>query len=142
MGRSGRREKVMAIRSSVLIACGIAVLALIVATSGHAASAFASRTDYLTFSGPVSLPGVTLARGTYSFLVIESHPDLVRVQSRDGSATYFTGFTRLVNRPAGMRRDRLVRLAETPRGVPPRVEAWYPMGESTGRQFIYMERTR
>jgi hypothetical protein len=131
----------MAIRRSVLIACGIAVLALTVA-SGHATSAFTSRTDYLTFSGSVALPGVTLARGTYAFLVIESHPDIVRVQNRDGSATYFTGFTRLVNRPAGMGRDRLVTLAETPRGVPPRVDTWYPIGESTGRQFVYLDQTR
>lgn len=129
-------------RKSVLIACGIAVLALIVATSGYAMSAFASRTDHLTFSGPVNLPGITLAGGTYAFLVIESHPDVVRVQSRDGSATYFTGFTRVVNRPAGMRRDRLVTLAETPRGVPPRVDTWYPIGESSGRQFIYADKTR
>lgn len=130
----------MGIRRS--IACGMAVLGLIVATSGHAASTFASRTNHLTFSGPVGLPGVALARGTYTFLVIEAHPDIVRVQSRDGSAIYFTGFTRLVERPAGLRRDRMVTFAETPRGVPSRIDRWYPVGESTGRQFIYVDETR
>ena len=127
----------MAIRRSVLIACGMAVLGLTVAASGHAAGAFASRTNHLTFSRHVGLPGVTLARGTYTFLTIESHPDIVRVQSRDGSAIYYTGFTRLVKRPAGVRHDRMVTFAETPRGVPSRIDTWYPIGESTGRQFIY-----
>ena len=127
----------MAIRRSVLIAYGVAVLGLTLAASGHAASTFASRTSHLTFSGPVGLPGVELARGTYTFLVIEAHPDIVRVQSRDGSAIYFTGFTKLVERPARLGRDRMVTLAETPRGVAPRIDTWYPAGESTGRQFIY-----
>lgn len=132
----------MAIRRFVLIACGMAVLGLIVTTSGHAAWALASRTNHLTFSRPVGLPGIALAPGTYTFLTIESHPDIVRVQNRDGSATYFTGFTRLVRRPVGLRRDRMVTFAETPRGVPSRIDTWYPIGESTGRQFIYVDQTR
>ena len=126
-------------RQSVLIVCA-AALSLIVVASGDAASPYVTRTSYLTFNGPIGLPGVSLAPGTYTFQVIESHPDIVRVQSHDGSAVYFTGFTRLVRRPASLRQDRAVTFAETPRGVPQRIDTWYPEGTATGRQFIYPER--
>lgn len=129
-------------RKLALLACGAAVLGLGIASSGKAASMVASRTNHLTFSGPVGLPGVTLARGTYPFELIPLHPDILRVLSRDGSKVYFTGFARQVSRPAGLRDDRIVTFAETPRGVAPRGNTWYPMGESTGDQFIYPDAAR
>jgi hypothetical protein len=128
-------------RKSALIVCG-AVLSLIFAASGDAASPTATRTQHLTFGGPIGLPGVSLGPGTYTFLVIESHPDIVRVQSHDGSAVYYTGFTRLVPRPASLRSDRTVTFAETPRGAPPRIDTWYPLESDTGRQFIYPDTRR
>jgi hypothetical protein len=118
-----------------------AALGLVVAAAGDAAPARTSRVDHLTFSGPIGLPGVSLAAGTYTFLALEGHPDIVRVQNHDGSAVYFTGFTRLVRRPAGLREDRTVTFAESPRGTPPRVDTWYPSASATGRQFIYANAT-
>jgi hypothetical protein len=129
-------------RRLALMACGAAVLGLTVATPDGAASNVPSQLNHLTFSGPVSLPGVTLPRGTYTFEMIPLHPDIVRVLSRDGSRVYFTGFTMRVGRPAGLSADRLVTLTEMPRGVAPRVEAWYPIGQSTGSRFIYRDVTR
>ena len=131
----------MLIRRLALIACGAAVLGLAVAPAGDAAS-LGLKTNHLTFSGAVALPGVTLPRGTYTFEVVELHPDIVRVLSRDGSRVYFMGFTTTVNRPMDQRADRLVTLTETSRGVPPRIETWYPIGESTGRRFIYPDAAR
>lgn len=125
-----------------LFACGAAIVGLGIASSGGAASMVASRTNHLTFSGPVGLPGVTLPRGTYTFELIPLHPDIVRVLSRDGSQLYFTGLARQVRRPAGLPADRIVTLLETPRGVAPRINAWYPMGGSIGHQFIYPDATR
>jgi hypothetical protein len=87
------------------------------------------------------LPGVTLPRGTYTFEVVELHPDIVRVLNRDGSRVYFTGFTTIVNR-LDQRADRLVTLTETSGGFPPRIETWYPIGQSTGRRFIYADAAR
>jgi hypothetical protein len=55
---------------------------------------------------------------------------------------YFMGFTTTVGRPPGRSAGRLVTLAETSRGVPPRIDTWYPIGQSTGRQFIYPDATR
>jgi hypothetical protein len=124
-----------------LIACSAAVLGLAVAPTGDASS-LALKTDHLTFSGAVALPGVTLPRGTYTFEVVELHPDIVRVLSRDGARVYFTGFTTAVKRPMEQRADRPVTLMETSRDVAPRIETWYPIGQSTGRRFIYPDVVR
>jgi hypothetical protein len=129
-------------RKSALMLCGAIVLGLTVASPGGAASSAVSQTNHLTFSGPVGLPGVTLPRGTYTFQGIPLHPDIVRVLSRDGSRLYFTGFSTRVARPAGLPADRLVTLAETPRGVAPRISAWYPIGASEGQAFLYPDVTR
>jgi hypothetical protein len=122
-------------RKSVLAACSVAIVVLMSA-SGDAW--VASRTNHLTFTGPVALPGVTLARGTYTFeLASPTNLDVVRVLSRDGSKLYFIGLTTSVLRPAGMPADRLVSIGEAPAGVPRPITAWYPLGQPTGHQFIY-----
>ena len=51
----------MCIRKSLL---AIAVLGVLVAASAHALT---NDTNYVTFSGPIALPGVTLPAGTYVF---------------------------------------------------------------------------
>lgn len=127
----------MITRKSALMVCGAVMLGLTLANPGSAASTAASQTNHLTFSGPVGLPGVTLPGGTYTFEVIPLHPDIVRVLSRDGSRVYFTGFTVHVARPAGLSADQPVTLAETRRGVAPRITAWYPVGASQGQAFRY-----
>ena len=91
----------------------------------------------MTFSGPVALPGIGLGTGTYIFERTDADPRLVRVFNRDRSRVYFTGFTHAVARPAGLRRDRIVTFAERRPGLPPRIAAWYPVGTSTGYQFLY-----
>jgi hypothetical protein len=82
------------------------------------------------------------AGGTYTFELIPLHPDIVRVLSRDGWRVYFTGFTMRVPRPASLPADALVSVAETVRGVAPRISAWYPIGASSGQAFRYPDRTR
>jgi hypothetical protein len=124
-------------RNMTVLACSAALLGLVIASSGHARSIGLTRMTHLTFSGPVSLPGVTLARGTYTFLLIPLQPDIVRVQSRDGSRVYFTGFARQVDRPAGLREDVAVTFTERPANVAARIKTWYPIGMPTGREFIY-----
>jgi hypothetical protein len=115
-----------------------AILGLVLAASSHALTDPA-RTTYLTFSGAVALPGVTLGAGSYIFELAEpgSRTDIVRVRSRDRSKVYYMGFTRLVERPRGLPANRFVSLSESPSGVAPRILAWYPTGEATGRQFVY-----
>jgi hypothetical protein len=129
-------------RKSALMVCGAVVLGLTVASPNGAASNAVGQTNHLTFSGAFGLPGVALPRGTYTFQVVDLHPDIVRVLSRDGSRLYFTGFTATVARPKTQRAEQVVTLMETSRGVAPRIETWYPLGESTGRRFIYPDPTR
>ena len=128
-------------RTLTLLACGAAVLGL-VAISGEAAALTGSGTNHLTFSGAIALPGVTLARGTYTFEAIPGQSDIVRVLSRDRSQVHFMGFTRKVTRPAELPAARTVTFAETPRGVAPRINTWYPLGGSSGHQFLYPDPTR
>jgi hypothetical protein len=125
-------------RKLVLAVCGAAVFALVLAT-GAAAMADAHKTTYLTFSKPVSLPGVALRSGTYTFEIAnpDTSADIVRVSSRDGSLVYFMGFTKAVIRPNSMSRHQSVSIGESAAGVAPPVTAWWPLNESTGRQFVY-----
>ena len=124
-------------RKSVLTACSAAIVVLVMSASGDA-WVNASRRNHLTFSGPVALPGVTLARGTYIFeLASPTNLDVVRVLSRDRSKLYLIALTTPIQRPAGMPADRMVSLGEAPAGAPAPITAWYPLGHSMGHQFIY-----
>lgn len=50
------------------VMCGVAALAALVAAPSVDGQTWnASKTTYLTFSGPVQVPGATLPAGTYLF---------------------------------------------------------------------------
>jgi hypothetical protein len=100
--------------------------------------------EYLTFSGPVRLPGVTLGAGTYIFEVADlmSSSDLIRVRNKATYRVAFQGFTIPIDRPAGLRPNQSVVLGEAPKGVPPPILAWYPLGESRGHEFIHKTAAR
>jgi hypothetical protein len=120
-----------------LIACGVVVLALLAGASGQARTLAITRVNHLTFSQAVGLPGVVLARGTYTFERVDGAGDIVRVWSRDMSRVYYTGHTRRVVRAPGADRDQFVTFAETVRGVPAQIGAWYPQDSTFGHEFIY-----
>ena len=123
----------MRIRRSLLAMCGAVILMLAMSAAGHAA---ASRT-YVTFSSPVSLPGVTLASGTYVFERTGVSQDLVRVSNKDNHIVYLTAFTNEVPRPVGTRLDTPIVLGESPEGVARPIRVWFPEHSPTGREFIY-----
>jgi hypothetical protein len=112
------------------------VLALVPAVTAHAN---ASRTTYLTFSGPVRLPGVALGTGTYIFELADpiGGSGAVRVMSADRRTSYFLGFTTAVQRPRRLNPNAMVSLGESAPGSTPPITAWWPIGESTGHAFIY-----
>lgn len=111
----------------------------VLATSSTGAVNNSQRTTYLTFSGPVRLPGVTLGAGTYTFELPlpESNLALVRVTSRDHRHVFYTGFTTLIQRPQGMSPDLKIVLGEAPANMAPPITAWFPQDENTGREFRY-----
>lgn len=118
---------------------------ILLATVGLLAAGFiattqagATDTNYLTFSRDVALPGVVLPAGTYKFEIAnpEKSQDVVRVSSRDGHVQYM-GFTLLADRPAGLPATQRVVFSEGRPDLPLPIAAWFPLGTSSGRQFVY-----
>ena len=124
----------MKTRRTIVAALGVGVMLLASTTFGTAAS---GRPTYLTFSGSVALPGITLRAGTYTFEQLGSSADLVRVSSRDGTWVYLTAFTTPVNRPEGLRADVPVLLGEAPAHMPQPIKAWFPEHSRVGHEFVY-----
>ena len=104
------------------------------------ASAWAAPENFITFSAPVSLPGVTLAAGTYLFRSPTGMSgNVVQVLRRDQNrpmTSYFMGMTQLVERTT-LERGSLVSLGEVVPGQPTPIKAWFPNGERVGHEFIY-----
>jgi hypothetical protein len=120
----------------VLVSCVAIVTGLLAAPT---ASGNIPHTNYLTFSAPFALPGVSLPAGTYVFdvVVVAGSHDVVRVTSRDGSRIYLTAFTARVQRPKGLPVTRQIVFNEAAAGTTPPVKAWFPIGQAIGHQFIY-----
>src|SRR5262245_40475988 len=92
--------------------CGVVMLSLLGGSLGALTN---DRRTYITFSGPVRLPGVTLPAGTYTFeLPMENARDLVRVTNRQHTQVYYTGFTHLTQRSSHGSLDTKIVLGETP----------------------------
>jgi len=65
-----------------------------------------------------------------------------RVSSRDRSQVFYTGFTELVARPAGLCADRPLSFGESRVGAPRPITVWYLPNESIGGRFIYPRTSR
>jgi hypothetical protein len=91
-----------------------------------------------TFSGPVTLPGVTLPGGQYLFRLADpnSGRKVVQVLNADGTKPYGLFFTLPVERvePASTPE---VRFMETASGTPAAIRTWWYPGERTGYEFIF-----
>jgi hypothetical protein len=123
-------------RLAAIAAIAIASTAGVLAYAG----AQESRTQYLTFSKPVALPGVTLKSGTYIFELADpdAAPDVVRVLSRDRKTVLLTAFTMSIDRPTSVPLSQYVSLREVApdRAMP--ITVWWSDPRS-GRQFVYTE---
>jgi hypothetical protein len=127
-------------RKSVSAVIGALIVGFSMVVSGHS-SETDLHTNYLTFSQPVGLPGVSLPAGTYIFERVErTNPDIVVVRSRDRSRVYFMALTQRVNRPFELPDHVAVAFSESPTGGPVSISAWYPIGESLGHRFLYKAR--
>src|SRR5262249_14272849 len=120
-------------KSASAVVCTIVLLTAAVSLYGQSANS----TTFVTVSGPVALPGVTIGAGTYICEVVDpiTNHDIVTVLNKDRSRVYYSGFTRTVDRPMGQ--VGVVAIEEAPPGVAPRILAWYPIGMSTGHGFVY-----
>ena len=123
----------MGLRSIIAVACTALLLG-----AGGAAAQTSDRTTYVTFSGPVSIPGKTLPAGTYTFRLAESPADrhIVQIFDREQAQLFAT----LLAVPA--ERDRpegepVITFRETPSNMAPALRYWYYAGEKGGNEFVY-----
>jgi hypothetical protein len=121
-------------RKSLLAVVGAVVIGVGAAASAHA---WPDHTNYVTFSGPFALPGVTLTAGTYMFRTpSDSDANIVQVMNRAGTKAYYMGLTTPVLRPSSQTALMVV-VGEAPSGQAPPIRAWFPAGEREGHSFIY-----
>ena len=122
-----------------LFVSGFAVAALVAVMAPAPASGITyDKLAYLTFNGPVQVPGVTLSAGTYRFHL--TNPDtsrnVLQVLSNDGSIVYAMFHTMADSRTA-LTEEPTVTFRETPAGVPPAVRSLFYGGEHRGYEFVY-----
>ena len=96
------------------------------------------RLTYMTFSGPVQIPGVTLAAGTYTFKLADtqSNRHVVQVFTKDDNKLITTMMT-IPNERLEPVKDTFVMFEERPAGTPVAVKAWFYPGRSIGEEFLY-----
>jgi hypothetical protein len=123
------------IKTTVAAAC--ATLAL-TAGAATAQTIPPDRTTYVTFSGPVSVPGTTLPAGTYTFRLLNSdtNRNVVQIFDREGMKLYTTLLAIPATRPEASG-DPIITFKETPSDRPPAVRYWYYAGDTAGNELVY-----
>jgi hypothetical protein len=121
-------------KASGLIMVGFAVLL----ASAAARANTIDKLTYMTFSGPVQIPGVTLKAGTYRFHVTNptTNPYVLQVLSRDGMTVY-SQFLTIPAYRATPTADATVTLRETRADTPPAIRSFFEGGKREGYEFIY-----
>lgn len=118
------------------LVCAVAVFACLLAAP-VSAQPLDKRTLF-TFSGPVTLPGVTLPAGQYLFRLADpnSSSKVVQVLNAEGTKPFGLFFTIPAERlePASTPE---VRFMETASGTPAAIKTWWYPGERRGYEFIF-----
>ena len=113
------------------LACAVTVFVCLLAAP-VSAQPLDKRTVF-TFSGPITLPGVTLPAGQYLFRLADpnSSSKVVQVLNANGTKPYGLFFTLAAERfePASTPE---VRFMETASGTPAAIKTWWYPGEPTG----------
>lgn len=96
------------------------------------------RSTYVTVSGPVSLPGVTLPAGTYLFRLADTQAsrNVVQVFDKDRTKIFATIIAIAAERTEPSD-EAVITFKETPSDRPPAVHYWYYAGEKSGQEFAY-----
>lgn len=92
----------------------------------------------LTFSGPFSVPGVSLAQGTYVFR--RPSTSVLQVLSPDRAQVYTQTFTVQVTRATATNDFEVLFAQPSVPGAPQRVVAWFAPGARVGQELIYYKR--
>jgi hypothetical protein len=96
------------------------------------------RSTIVTFSAPVSLPGITLPAGSYLFKLADSQTNrnIVQVFDKERSKIFATilAIPAERNEPAD---ETVITFNESPANMAPAVRYWYYPGEKRGQEFAY-----
>ena len=96
-----------------------------------------SERTFLTFSGTVEMPGLTLQPGTYVFKLADAASrNVVQVWDKDEKKMFGHWTFVQAERPR-VTEDTVVMFRETREGATPAVQFWYFPGEKVGKEFIY-----
>src|SRR5947209_5901204 len=117
------------------LCCAVAISACL--APGLRADEYTKQTS-LTFSGPVQLPGVTLAAGTYMLKLAdpETGRRAIQVWDKDGKKLYTTLLT-IPDQRMKVTDTPVVMFNERPSGQPQAIRSWFYPEESYGFEFIY-----
>jgi hypothetical protein len=128
-----RREDLM--RALRALFCAVAIMACL--APGARADEYNKQT-YLTFSGPVQLPGIVLPAGTYQFKLAdpESGRRALQVWDKDGNKLYTTLLT-IPDQRLTPTDEPVVMFSESTTGEPQPIRAWFYPNESYGQEFVY-----
>jgi hypothetical protein len=125
----------------VAVAASAAALIAAVLTAPVDAGGNQSRLTRLTVNRTMALPGVTLPPGTYTFEIANTvtSANVVMVSSRSavGRKVHYLGLTHPIERPHNLPGSQVITIGEVPAGEPVPIRAWFPIGYSTGYQFVY-----
>jgi hypothetical protein len=91
---------------------------------------------FLTFSGPVQIPDVTLPAGTYVFSIVA--PSVVQVTSPDRLQQYGMFFTAPVYKLEALA-DYEMTIVPTIATAPGRITTWFLPNRERGFEFLYPE---
>jgi hypothetical protein len=118
------------------LACAVAVFVCLMAAP-VCAQPFDKRTLF-TFSGPVTLPGVTLPAGQYLFRLADpsSSSKVVQVLNPEGTKPFGLFFTIPAERLEAASTPE-VRFMETASGTPAAIKTWWYPGERRSYEFIF-----
>jgi hypothetical protein len=122
--------------NKIVTACAVAVL-MTLGISVGAQDFNSSERSFLTFSGPVELPGMQLPAGTYVFRLADTASrNVVQVLNQDESKMLGQWLFVQAQRPE-VSGETVVTFKETNPGATPAVQYWYYPGEKIGKEFIY-----
>lgn len=115
--------------------CAVALTACL--APGVRADEYTKQT-FLTFSGPVQLPGMTLPAGTYQFRLAD--PDsgrrTLQVWDKEGTKLYSTLLTIPDQRMTPTDKP-VVMFTEAVSGEPQPIRSWFYPNETYGMEFVY-----
>ena len=116
----------------------VLVIALVAVFAGTTAAQTDTRDrTFLTFSGPVEMPGVTLPTGTYVFKLADTPSrNVVEVWDREEKKMMGHWLFVQAQRP-DVSQETVVMFKETAAGQTPAVHYWYYPGERIGKEFVY-----